>query len=174
VATAPVVEGLLKARLLVAGLGERAAPPWWRSEATSPAGRRMLERLFPRTVVSASLETAGRAARIQHDARIGRTGAYHLFRLPVSDEAALRIALRDAATLTALAQLVDIGDAGARLAALEALAGQEAALGTQGPVRCGSIGAVRRTRTLRQLCATYLAGIRDATPVFPYLTEGAE
>jgi hypothetical protein len=134
----------------------------------------MLERLFPRTVVSASLETAGRAARIQHDARIGRTGAYHLFRLPVPEEAALRAALQDAETVSALAQQADVGDDAARLAALAALAGQEAPLGTQGPVRCGSIGAVRRTRTLRQLCATYVAGFRDATPVFPYLTEDAE
>jgi hypothetical protein len=134
----------------------------------------MLERLFPRTVVSASLETAGRAARIQHDTRIGTAGAYHLFRLPVPEEAALRAALRDVETVSALAQLADVGDAAARLDALAALAGQEVPPGTQGPVRCGSIGAVRRTRTLRQLCATYVAGFRGATPVFPYLTEDAE
>jgi hypothetical protein len=173
-ATAPVVEGILRARLLVASLGESAAPPWWRSAATRAAGRRMLERLYPRTAVSASLQTAGRAARIQHDARIGKTGAYHLFRLPVPDEAALRVALRDVETVSALAQLADVGDAAARLEALASLAGQEAPLGNQGPVRCGSIGSVRRTRTLRQLCATYVAGFSRATPVFPYLTEDAE
>ena len=66
------LEAIAQARLLVAGLGEAASPPWWRSQATTEVSGRWLERLLPRTAVSAALEIAGRAARLEHDARIGR------------------------------------------------------------------------------------------------------
>jgi predicted NBD/HSP70 family sugar kinase len=84
------------ARVIVAGGGETAMPPWWRSKALTPAGGRMLERLFPRTVQSARLETSRRAAAIEHDAHIGRIGTFHLFRLPTGDEAVIREFLRSA------------------------------------------------------------------------------
>ncbi len=69
-------ESIIQARYLVGSPGEDAATPWWGTSVTSPVGRRMLARLFPRTVLSASLETVSRAAAIVHDQQIGRLGAY--------------------------------------------------------------------------------------------------
>jgi predicted ATP-dependent Lon-type protease len=40
-------------RLLVLALGERAEPPWWRTNVLSAAGRSFCERLFPRSALSA-------------------------------------------------------------------------------------------------------------------------
>ena len=61
---------IIQARFLIAALGESASPPWWRTQALTPAGLRMFERLYPRTAPAAGLETAGRAARTVHDERI--------------------------------------------------------------------------------------------------------
>ena len=57
------VESLVQARYL----GEDAATPWWGTSVTSPVGRRMLARLSPRTVLSASLVTVSHAAALVHD-----------------------------------------------------------------------------------------------------------
>ncbi|MBI3971806.1 MAG: BrxE family protein [Chloroflexi bacterium] len=157
---------------MVAALGESQSPPWWRSEATSPVGRRMLERLFPRTVLAASLETASRTASLEHDTRIGRVGAYHLFRLRIADEAAIRERLHLPDTTSRLAELAALADAQARLEALATLAGSASAAGSQGPVFCGAADASRRDRTLQAIAASYVAGFRSGTPVYPYLDGG--
>ncbi|HVC35066.1 MAG TPA: BrxE family protein [Chloroflexota bacterium] len=164
---------IIQARLLVANLGEGISPPWWRSQATSPVGLRMLGRLFPRTAVAAALETASRAASLEHDARIGRVGAYHLFRLPAADEAAVRDFLRSDEGRHCLEDVARLDGTDSRLAALTQLAGGEAAPGTHGPVHCGTLATLQRGRALPRLCATYAAGLRAASPVFPYLGEEA-
>lgn len=49
---ADFIESLVRARFLVASLGEITSPPWWRSQATTLVGLRALERLFPRTYLA--------------------------------------------------------------------------------------------------------------------------
>lgn len=168
------IESIVRARLLVASLGESTSPPWWRSQATSPVGMRMLERLFPRTSITAVLETASRAASLEHDARIGRIGTYHLFRLPVAEEVAVRDFLCTVAGRRSLEHLVRLENADARLEALAELAGDEPAPGSRGPVQCGSVAALFRGRAFCRLCAAYTGGFRAGTPVYPYLEEGPE
>lgn len=166
-------ESILRARYLAAALGEQASPAWWRSDAMSEAGTRMLGRLFPRTVLAATLETASRATGIVHDARIGRVGAYHLFRLPTREEMELRELLRQPSATRAIHELAALSGAEARLAALGDLAGTEVPLGSQGPVLCGAAHAVRRSRTWQLVCGAYVAGFCAGTPVYPYLAEAS-
>ena len=160
---------IIRARFLVAGLGEAASPPWWRSQAMSPVGLRMLERLFPRTVIASALETAGRAACLDHDARIGRVGDYHLFRVSTTDEAAVCDFLRSDEGRICLEDLARLDGTDARLAALARLADGEPTPSARGPVHCGTLVTLHRGRALQRLCAAYLAGLQAGSPVYPYL-----
>jgi hypothetical protein len=164
-------EALVRARYVVASLGEGALPPWWRSQATSAVGLRLLERLFPRTAVAAALETASRAACLEHDVRIGRVGAYHLFRLPTAEEALLRDFLQSEEGRGCLAVVVHLDSADTRLDALRQLAGNEPAPSARGPIHCGTVASLQRGRTIQRLCAAYIAGLQAGSPVYPYLGE---
>lgn len=167
-----LVDRLIRARFLVAALGESASPPWWRSQATSAVGQRFLARLYPRTYVRASLETAGRAARLEHDERIGRVGVYHLFRLPSAYEALVAEHLERPTTLEMLHEVAQGDSQDDRLAALGTLADRATVAGAIGPVNCGSVRDLDRSDLLGRICATYLAGFRSGRLVYPYV-EGA-
>lgn len=164
------VRATVEVRFLVASLGETAAPPWWRSEATSPVGLRMLERLFPRTAATASLQTASQAARLEHDARIGRSGVYHLFRLPSAAEATLLDLLTQPEIDSRLRQLAGIDlDEKARL--LAKIAASHVLQSTEGPVYCGAVGDLRIGDALARICTAYHVGFQTNRIVYPYLTE---
>jgi hypothetical protein len=165
------LEAVAGARLLVAALGEAASPPWWRSQAMTEVSGRWLERLFPRTALGAALEVAGRAARLEHDARIGRTGAYHLFRLPPAVEADLQERMRNGSLdLTSWAALRTREE---RLRALGELAGAEPIVPVAGPVNCGSVDGLSRGRALQRLCAAYAGAFAAGAPAYPYLEASA-
>ncbi len=164
---------MVQARFLVAGLGEMAAPPWWRSQATGPVGQGMRAHVFPRTVLTASFETASRAARIEHDARIGRLGGYHLFRLPVVNEAAVRDLLRSGVAREVLQRLEGVTSFEERMQALDELASDTAMPPARGPVQIGSIGDLWRGRTVGRICGMYHAAFQSGSPVYPYLEGSA-
>lgn len=167
------IETIVRAWFLVGSLGETASTAWWRSQATTAAGVRLLERpLFPRTALAASLETTGRAAAREHDVRIGATGVFHLFRLPVADEVALREWLRQPEAGLVLAEMAALA-LEKRLGSLRELAEGEASPPGQGPINCGPVVAIRRPVTLRRLCSAYARGFADARPTFPYVVEEA-
>jgi hypothetical protein len=76
------LDEIVRARFLVASLGEQEQTPWWRSQASrrsAVAGWSGSSR--------GPLEISIRGALAMHDAKLGGTGVYHLFRLPVSLEA---------------------------------------------------------------------------------------
>ncbi len=164
-------ESIIQARYLVGSLGEDAATPWWGTSVTSPVGRRMLARLFPRTVLSASLETVSRAAAIVHDQQIGRLGAYHLFRLPTAEEIALAELLRSPAGEPLIQSVADLGDRQARLDALASLASGDLVADAYGPMHVGSASGLRRGKTLQRLCAAYLGAFTSGRTAFPFLLE---
>jgi len=60
---------VLQAPFLEATLGEAASLAWWRSGATNATSLRLLERLYPRAFLAASLETATLAAANDNDKR---------------------------------------------------------------------------------------------------------
>ena len=162
---------IIEARFLVARLGEIASPPWWRCEATSAVGRRMLERLYPRTFFAASLETASRAACIEHDLRLGRLGAYHLFRLPSAYETAIHDQLQLPTTKNLLQTTAALDGVEQILGALSNLAGSENLSMARGPIRCGTTEELRSNRPLQRMCAAYLSAFRGNWTVYPYLEE---
>ena len=162
---------IIEARFLVARLGEIASPPWWRSEATSIVGRRMLERLYPRTFLTASLETASRAACIEHDLRIGRLGAYHLFRLLIAYEAAIHDQLQLPTTKSLLETTASLDGVEQILGALSSLVVNENLSMARGPIRCGTTDELRSGRPIQRMCAAYLSAFRGSWTVYPYLEE---
>jgi hypothetical protein len=164
---------IVEARMLVGSLGENASPAWWRSEATTAAGIRFLERLYPRTSLVASIETVSHAARLVHDVPLAQVGQYHLFRLPIADELAIRGRLRQPQGMDDLRRLTGWSST-ERFEALVALAGSETAPSARGPVNCGSILAFHKKHTIQRLCAVYLAGFKNGQPVYPYLEAGPE
>jgi len=165
------VDSLIRARYLVGSLGEDAATPWWNTTVTSPVGRRMLARLFPRTVLGAGLETVSRAASIAHDQRIGRLGAYHLFRLPVAEEMAVDESLHQGAADALLHGVADLPDRQARLAALAVLANGEQVDDAYGPIHIGPPTGLRRGKVIPRLCAAYLGAFAAERTAFPFLLD---
>lgn len=168
-----LAESIIRARFLVATLGEAASPPWWRSQATSPAGQRMLARLFPRTHLISRLETASHAARIVHDERIGRIGAYHLFRLPSAYEAAVRDFLYLPEANKILQELAAIDRMEDHLNALPRTTSDRKVAMAQGPVNCGVVQDLARASCLDTICAAYASGFIAGKPVYPYLEQRA-
>jgi hypothetical protein len=163
---------VIRSRYLVGALGETASPPWWPTQATTVTGQRFLARLFPRTYQLASLEAVSRAARREHDDRIGRIGVYHLFRLPSADEAAIYDALREPEATELLGGLGSVTDPVARLAALGELAGDAMVVDATGPIRRGTVADLHTGATLAEVCATYVAAFEGNRRAYPYLEEG--
>lgn len=166
------IKAILRARFLVASLGEKASPQWWRSDATDLVSQRMLQRLYPRTALAASLDTASRAAAREHDAHIGTIDVYHLFRLPAVDEAALHQHVLSAVGIDQIRHLAELVTPDAQMNALRELADDEYLLSTHGPVMCGPIATMRTNQTQRRICAAYLAGFTEQQAVYPYLAKG--
>ncbi|MBN2565974.1 MAG: BrxE family protein [Candidatus Eisenbacteria bacterium] len=64
-------EDFTRLRLLVLSAGELARPPWWPTQFLTPTGQRFLERLYPRTTLSAAINASTLAACRVHDRSIG-------------------------------------------------------------------------------------------------------
>ena len=93
-------------RALVAALGERTTPPWWRTQFLTDVGLRALARVFPRTAPSAAVSSTTIAAQADHDKRIGVGRRFHLFRLPQDLERFLSAALSEDQLRIRVAELV--------------------------------------------------------------------
>src|SRR5207245_10968458 len=103
-----------------------------------------LELRFARTAAKAALEISSRAAQAVHDAKLGGTGVYHLFRLPVSLEAGVHDVLaRNDDTVSALLETATGDDP---LQLLVNLAGSERVEAVGGPLNCGRVSALQRGR----------------------------
>lgn len=164
------VEPLLILRALVAALGERATPPWWRTQFLTEAGLRAVARVFPRTAVSAAVRSVCIAACSEHDRLIGVGTRYHLFRLPTEVEHAMGLSLADPARQAALSETLR-GDTDALLAELKRLSGDRTPATGEGPVSAGHVEDLRAGRAVPQLAAYYCASFSKATRWLPYLEE---
>src|SRR6267378_8116827 len=129
------VRELFLLRVVVAAIGERTSPPWWRTQFLTDVGLRTMTRIFPRTGISSGIESASKAARAEHDTRIGN-GRYHLFRLPEPVESSvIAVAFEDKAN-EELSPLFT-GGKEALLARLESLVNGRAVKSAEGPVSLG-------------------------------------
>lgn len=163
-ATQTNLANLARLRLIVGYLGEKKQCDWWNTGFLDTTGQRYLQVLFPRTTISAGLRSTGEAARTVHDARIGKVGAYHLFRLPVEVEDRLESYF----TVDTLREwMPDLGSKEAALAALDALA-QNRLDAPEGPVQVGSADKILRKDSLSELAAHYYSAMSKGRTCYPY------
>jgi hypothetical protein len=148
------IRRLLLLRAVVASLGERMTPPWWRTQFLTDVGLRAVSRVFPRTAMSAALGSVTIAALADHDKRIGVGGRYHLFSLPGTIEHALGLAMSKDSFQFQVAALIAKGQ-DALIEELTAIANHKVITSAEGPVRIGSPRRVLETARLEELAAHY-------------------
>lgn len=165
------IHEILVIRTIVAALGERSAPPWWRTQFLTDVGLRALSRVFPRTASSAALGSVLIAAREDHDKRIGiRSGRYHLFRLPASIEQAIATAVSDDSYAPRAAGIVS-SSSDELIQELESMARNGKAAAAEGPVRIGPCAGIAKTVSIANLAGHYANSFRTGRRTFPYFDD---
>lgn len=164
------VSSLLELRFVVAALGETNR--WWRTSFLSATGLSFLQRIYPRTFLAAAIRSTCEAARLEHDARIGRGQVAHLFRLPSALERALDDALRgiDEASRAKHREILLAPDG--PVAVLRTLAAGHSSKGGEGPVNCGAASHLQDRSVVSLLAAQYLSGFEAGRRLYPYLELG--
>ena len=164
------LEALVTLRAVVAALGERATPPWWRTQFLTDAGLRAIARVFPRTAVAAAVRSASTAARPEHDRLIGVGKRYHLFRLPTEFERSIEDQLSDPARQAAVADILK-GGTDALLGELKRISNEHTVSSAAGPVAIGPVDSIRSGRAIPEFAAHYFAGFSQGSRWFPYVEE---
>lgn len=163
--TASSLPEILKARLLVGYLGERAQHAWWPTAFYDPASRLFLEPVFSRTSRLAQYHGIVEAARRLHDEYLS-VGSYHLFRLPEEIEQDLhKLVPRPEAVQFALHAM---RNKDAALSSLKDLAGS-VTVNSVGPTLIGNIGDLDTSDTVKAIAAAYLSAFTQHAETFPYL-----
>jgi hypothetical protein len=156
---------LLKLRILVGYLGERAQFSWWPTAFFEPSSRLFLEPVFARTTPLSQYHGVTEAARRLHDENLS-VGTFHLFRLPEEVEQDLHALMRDAAMSDEpLSVPASREEALASLAAASTPRGDE----QEGPTAVGAIADLSAPRTLANLAASYAGAFQRNGRAYPYL-----
>lgn len=171
--SAAAVHKLALLRALVAALGERISPPWWRSQFLTEVGLRAMGRLFPRTVVSASLNSVTIAARADHDRRIGVGGRFHLFRFPPALEAMIVLAEKSDSFYAEVSKLLNDPVQGLS-ESLASLANGRRIEPTEGPIRLGTPRHVFDASRIEELAAHYRASVETSHRAYPYFAAAED
>ena len=156
-----IIDVLLRARLLVAALGERTSEPWWKSQFLTPTGMNIGQRIFPRSGGMAALASATVAARKDHDEKTGLR-SFHLFRLPsVIEHQFVEVAneLVDWSLPTESAAIVQL---------LQEMSEGSDIKFSKGPKSLGKIRELKKASTPRDLASLYAASIAKNQRVYPY------
>ena len=154
-------------RVLVAYLGEHDQFAWWPTSFLSSTGRRFLAYNFPRTTLSAGVQAASHAAMRLHDERIGRQGAFHLFRLPHALEREVHAQVAGRGADAFAASLVDRDAALTELGVLGAQETKEAV----GPIRVTTVARILHQSSITKVATVYHRAFTDDAPSFPYYTK---
>jgi hypothetical protein len=162
---------LLELRTLVAVLGERATPQWWRTQFLTDVGFRALIRVFPRTAASVALNSVLIAARADHDKRIGVGHRYHLFRLPPNMEHAVSHLLAQEAFPARAADIVSKGREDL-ISALATMAHGHEESSADGPIMVGSTDNILNAG-VESLATHYRHSFQTNRRVFPYFDDTA-
>lgn len=167
------VRQLLLLRTIVAALGERVTPPWWRTQFLTDFGLRTVARIFPRTPICVALDSAFAAARLEHDRRIGLGKRYHLFRLSESMESAIQGLIAEP-TLSAQATTLVANGPNELMHQLASVASGRKEAAVDGPIGLGSIARMTEPTVLPSLAAHYWNSFDSSRRVFPYFSEPGE
>lgn len=159
------LQAILKTRLLVGYLGERAQHNWWLTSFYDPSSRLFLEPVFSRTPRLAQYHGVLEAARRLHDEHLS-VGSYHLFRLPEEVEQDLHNMLQspEAAEFTAR----EMSSKDTALGSLKGLAGEVSAKSV-GPTAIGNIKDLDSPKTVKSFAASYLSAFNHDAKAYPYL-----
>jgi hypothetical protein len=156
---------ILKTRLLVGYLGERAQHAWWPTAFYEGSSRLFLEPVFARTSRLAQYHGVVEAARRLHDEHLS-VGSYHLFRLPEEVEQDLHnLVQRPEADEFALQEMCSRD---AALSSLKELAGA-ISVKSDGPTAIGNIGNLDSPNTVNAIAAAYLSAFSQDAKTYPYL-----
>ncbi len=158
-------ETLLRLRLIVGFLGERAQFGWWPTTFFERSSQSFLAPVFTRTTGLVRYHSVVEAARRLHDEHLN-VGSYHLFRLPEELEQDLHTMMQAAGEESLGGEELQKRDAG--LEALRRLAGTNSAQSI-GPTLVGSIGSLDALETVQAIAAAYLFGFEQNSRVYPYL-----
>jgi hypothetical protein len=169
-ASSEAVRRLVLLRTLVAALGERANPPWWRTQFLTDVGIRALDRVFPRTATQAALESTTVVARADHDKRIGVGRRYHLFRLPTNLEQSVLDALKEELFHTEATAVLKKPQH-ELLQELAAMAKSPRNPSGEGAIRIGPAGRLLETSGIAEMAAHYRASFETGHRLFPYFDE---
>lgn len=156
---------LLKMRMLVGFLGERAQCAWWPTAFYEASSRFFLEPVFPKTSRLAQYHGVLEAARQLHDEHLS-VGSYHLFRLPEEVEQDLHAIVRSSVGEELASQTPQSKEAA--LDALQRLA-KTGATFSVGPTAVGSIKDLDSSETLKTIAAAYLSAFTQNAKTYPYL-----
>lgn len=160
-----VKRAILRLRILVGYLGERAQFGWWPTAFYEPSSRLFLEPVFSKTFSVAQYHGVIEAARRLHDEHLS-AGSYHLFRLPEELEQDLH------AMAQAMSSESPAGDAiqskERALSALQAMA-STAVPAAVGPTAIGNIREVDFAEALGVIAGIYLSAFSHDTKSYPYV-----
>lgn len=170
--TGDALDRLTLLRCVVAALGERARPPWWRTQFLTPAGLSATEMIFPRTALLTAVRSTWSAARDDHDSKVGASGRFHLFRLPVALEDRFFEHLTDESVREEARTLLG-GAADVLVDWLGETAGSVVSNDVAGPISLGNDAELSSGRALPKLAAVYAFAYATGGRCYPYF-EAAE
>jgi hypothetical protein len=156
---------VLKLRLLVGFLGEKAQFGWWPTAFFEAYSLRSLEFVAPRTAPLAQYHGVMEAARRAHDERLN-VGSYHLFRLPEEVEQDLHAFMQTSEGAELYATVPQ--DKNAAMAELKRLGAGETPTGA-GPAAVGKIAQLHSAQTIKAMAASYYFAFESGQPSYPYL-----
>jgi hypothetical protein len=163
--TATSLPAILKTRLLVGYLGERAQYAWWPTAFYEASSRMFLEPVFSRTYRLAQYHGVLEAARRLHDEHLS-VGSFHLFRLPEEVEQDLHnLVQRPEADEFALQQIRSKDSA---LGSLKDLT-SAVSVKSVGPTAIGKIAELDAPNTVNAIAAAYLSAFSQDARAYPYL-----
>ncbi|NPU94907.1 MAG: BrxE family protein [Gammaproteobacteria bacterium] len=156
---------LLKMRILVGFLGERAQCAWWPTAFYEASSRLFLEPVFSKTSRLAQYHGVLEAARRLHDEHLS-VGSYHLFRLPEEVEQDLHAIVQSSEGDEFASQAPKSKEAA--LNALKQLA-TTGGKSSMGPTAVGNIKDLDSADTLKAFAAAYLSAFNQDAQTYPYL-----
>lgn len=161
-----IQETLLRLRLSVGLLGEKAANGWWPTSFLDPSSEAFLDPVFVRTSLLAQMHGVTEAARRVHDARLA-AGSFHLFRLPEESEQDLHALARDWRRNSPAPIPSDADDAMKTLEVISGAAGVDA----PGPKLMGDSSSLSSADAWRHVAGVYRDAFRKGFQSYPFFSR---
>ena len=162
--TASVISQFVLLRTLVGFLGEKEQESWWNTSFLGNTGLEYLKITFPRSYLSAGVNSVTEAAKRLHDKRIGKSGVFHLFRFPLAIEERIHRALLASAPESLIETTASSDHALERLGQMAS----DEIKPSEGPLQIETRDKMLTTNNLSKIAAHYLAAFQAQNQSFPY------